>query len=57
MGGDTNLSVEIRRLEMELEQARIALDTARYNEAHWKECARIADEKLSAYIKSDKRKK
>lgn len=43
-------------VQAEIARAGIALDTAKYNEAHWRTCARIADEKLQTYIAGDKRK-
>ena len=41
----------------EIARASIALDTARYNEAHWRMCAERADEKLREYLASDKKKR
>lgn len=43
-------------VQAEIARAGIALDTARYNEAHWRDCAMKADEKLAAYVASDKKR-
>ena len=44
-------------VDAEIARAGIALDTARYNEAHWRMCAERADEKLTEYLASDKKKR
>jgi len=44
-------------VDAEVARAGIALDTARYNEQHWRECAMASDKKLEEYLASDKKKR
>ena len=57
MGGDYNIDVVNAQLEAELARTRIELDTAKYNEAHWKDCAMKMKAQLEQYLKQDKGRK